>query len=377
MPKEKTKIRVRIRKSRTGGPYSEVSYNAPHLMMASANQSSLFRKPAVRAGLFIAAAVVALIAAALMVMPIGSQKTEVTAASTSVDLPSTSSADTTGEASATPEELFPPSTAVFLYDDTEATAMDPAAQITSETGLGGSSAEQMVEQPTSNDETPSLEALEAEEARKALQQREAEGISAVREALNVAQGDEASAPGSLSLPVTPPNDVFAPEPSATPQPPPAPAAAPTAEETASDATVIAVPEVVESEDAEITDSAPTPEEPEVSSAAVARSQFAHDIVEREPVDAIDSVFYATGNDTDKIYYFTELVGLNGKTISHRWEYEGEVVATVAFDIGSDRWRVYSSKTLLPSMTGQWRVVVVDAEGNALQVGEFRYAPGDS
>jgi hypothetical protein len=129
-------------------------------------------------------------------------------------------------------------------------------------------------------------------------------------------------------------------------------------------------------DATETTDTPLLVEPEQSS-AVARAQFTHNVEEREPVDSIDSVFYASGDDTDQIYYFTELVGLKGETVTHRWEYQGEVIATVEFNVGGNRWRVYSRKTLLPSMTGQWRVVVVDTEGNTLQTDEFTYAARDS
>jgi hypothetical protein len=38
---------------------------------------------------------------------------------------------------------------------------------------------------------------------------------------------------------------------------------------------------------------------------------------------------------------------------------------VNFNVGSNRWRSYSSKNLLPEWTGIWTVSVIDDKGNVL------------
>jgi hypothetical protein len=101
---------------------------------------------------------------------------------------------------------------------------------------------------------------------------------------------------------------------------------------------------------------------------VARSAFTSGIVDREPVDQIT----ALENDATRIYYFTELSGLDGQTVVHRWEYDGEVKAEVPFEVGSARWRVSSSKNLDPEWLGEWTVSVVDGNDNTLSVEHFRY-----
>ncbi len=101
---------------------------------------------------------------------------------------------------------------------------------------------------------------------------------------------------------------------------------------------------------------------------VARSTFTSAIDNREPVDEISNI----DTDSSRIYYFTEIKGLNGQRISHRWEQNGEVQATVSFDIGGDRWRVWSSKNLQPEFTGEWQVMVVDEAGNVLSQNSFNY-----
>jgi hypothetical protein len=96
------------------------------------------------------------------------------------------------------------------------------------------------------------------------------------------------------------------------------------------------------------------EETEITG-AVARSTFTTQIVEREPADEI----VTATNDTDIIYHFSEIQGMSGQVVRHRWFYEGELKAEVSFDIGGPRWRVWSSKGLLPGWTGAWMVQVVD------------------
>jgi hypothetical protein len=101
---------------------------------------------------------------------------------------------------------------------------------------------------------------------------------------------------------------------------------------------------------------------------VARAVFSQEIQDREPADTITQL----NNDQNKIYYFTELKGLSGQTVTHRWEYNGQVMAEVPFEIGGDRWRVYSSKTLDPVWIGQWKASVVDQSGATLSVNTFSY-----
>lgn len=102
--------------------------------------------------------------------------------------------------------------------------------------------------------------------------------------------------------------------------------------------------------------------------SVARSAFALAVVDREPVDEVAVV------TNDSVYYFTDLRGLEGETIRHRWIYQGEVMADVEFTIGGPRWRVWSKKSLLPRWSGQWTVSVVDDSGAVIQSETVRYSP---
>jgi hypothetical protein len=102
---------------------------------------------------------------------------------------------------------------------------------------------------------------------------------------------------------------------------------------------------------------------------VARAVLTTAVVEREPGEPVSTL----SNDHDRIYFFTELNGLEGATVTHRWEWNGQVMAAVPFEVGGPRWRVYSSKNLEPVWLGEWTVSVIDASGQVLASGRFTYA----
>jgi len=99
---------------------------------------------------------------------------------------------------------------------------------------------------------------------------------------------------------------------------------------------------------------------------VVRAQFTHGISKREPVDNVERFsLSALNTGSVKLYFFSELRNLKGKTIEHRWLYEDNEVAKVKFRVGGDRWRVYSSKNISADKEGTWSVVINDERGNEL------------
>ena len=108
------------------------------------------------------------------------------------------------------------------------------------------------------------------------------------------------------------------------------------------------------------------------SSRVPRSQFTTGIRKREPIDRVGPVIRGDGHSLIRLYYFTELRDMNGETVTHRWEYEGKVASSVRFKVGADHWRVYSNKGLSPSMTGHWKVAVIDSRGNPIADDQFAY-----
>ena len=109
----------------------------------------------------------------------------------------------------------------------------------------------------------------------------------------------------------------------------------------------------------------------VLSDAVTRAQLSNGIYQREPTDAANATVTVPGPGSRKIYYFTELRGLGGQSVRHRWIYDGQTVASLEFRVGGDRWRVYSSKNLSTRMVGEWRVVAEDADGHLISETRFQ------
>jgi hypothetical protein len=101
---------------------------------------------------------------------------------------------------------------------------------------------------------------------------------------------------------------------------------------------------------------------------VGRSFFTTGIDEREPVDRIETL----APSEERVFFFTEVIDMSDRSITHRWSYLGQTMAEVGFDIGGDRWRVWSSKLLVPEWAGAWQVDVIDENGQVLDTKYFRY-----
>lgn len=102
--------------------------------------------------------------------------------------------------------------------------------------------------------------------------------------------------------------------------------------------------------------------------AVARAQFTTAISDREPVDNI--VLLAA--PANHVYFFTDLRHLQGRKVTHRWEFGGRVVSIVPFKVGGPRWRVNSIVDIEPDQLGEWSVTVVDESGWPLYTELFHY-----
>lgn len=105
--------------------------------------------------------------------------------------------------------------------------------------------------------------------------------------------------------------------------------------------------------------------PPATSRNVARSLVTTAVRDREPVRTLGDTVNLREIDRGQLYYFTELTGLMGRKVEHRWIYRGRVEGTMRFQVGSNRWRASSRKTVQPNQKGEWRVIVVDEAGRIL------------
>jgi Protein of unknown function (DUF2914) len=114
-------------------------------------------------------------------------------------------------------------------------------------------------------------------------------------------------------------------------------------------------------DTTATTAAPTEPAAAAPTGEVKRAQFCSGVAEREPLDDLTTL----AAPAEKVFFFTELIGMGGKTVTHKWSLDGQTMGEVAIAVGGDRWRCYSTKTLAPGSTGTWTVQVVDDAGNKL------------
>ncbi|MBW2232294.1 MAG: DUF2914 domain-containing protein [Deltaproteobacteria bacterium] len=108
---------------------------------------------------------------------------------------------------------------------------------------------------------------------------------------------------------------------------------------------------------------------DMTRAHIARAMVTTGVVDREPVDQVHSLM----NDNSMVFFFTELMGMQGQTVTHRWAFNGQVMGEVPFEVGGPRWRVWSTKNLESIWVGTWTVSVVDENGKVLQTEDFDYA----
>ena len=102
---------------------------------------------------------------------------------------------------------------------------------------------------------------------------------------------------------------------------------------------------------------------------VSRALFTIGVDNREPVIMVESI---SSDSYNSISFFTELTDLSGHTVTHQWMYNDKVMFEKTFDVAGARWRVWTSKTLLPGWTGTWTVNVLDDDRSVLEAKTFEY-----
>ena len=102
---------------------------------------------------------------------------------------------------------------------------------------------------------------------------------------------------------------------------------------------------------------------------VSRALFTVGVDNREPVKIVDSI---DSGSFRSISFFTELNDFSGQTVTHQWTYKDKVMFEKTFEVKSDRWRVWTSKTLIPAWKGTWTVNVLDDDRSTLTSKSFEF-----
>ncbi|MBD3226205.1 MAG: DUF2914 domain-containing protein [Caldithrix sp.] len=93
-----------------------------------------------------------------------------------------------------------------------------------------------------------------------------------------------------------------------------------------------------------------------------------DVQDRQPA-GIDTVFEA---GVGKLYCFTKLTSTTDTSaVSHVWFFNDEKMADVDLTLKAKSWRTWSSKNILDTWTGDWRVEVHDAVDNVVSSTSFK------
>jgi hypothetical protein len=93
---------------------------------------------------------------------------------------------------------------------------------------------------------------------------------------------------------------------------------------------------------------------------VTRVQLAARMQGREPGPPIDLPVRLSQSQSRTIYFFTELRGLSGRPVLHRWERNDRIMQQRQLHPASQSWRAYTTMTITGNMRGSWRISAVDA-----------------
>lgn len=114
--------------------------------------------------------------------------------------------------------------------------------------------------------------------------------------------------------------------------------------------------------------------PYIARPAAAEIALTTEVANRMPRDKVCHISGTTAT------FWTKVLGRDGQTVRHRWLYgdaqqeEFQLLFTMDHRIGSDAWRVWSTKTIPRSMPGKWMVVLVGPDDELLAHHMFLATP---
>jgi hypothetical protein len=103
---------------------------------------------------------------------------------------------------------------------------------------------------------------------------------------------------------------------------------------------------------------------------VTRAQFTTAISKRYPANRVSFL----DNPHQAVSFFTELIDMQGQTVTHRWTYRGAVEYQVSFKINGPKWRFWSTHVLPADKPGTWQVELIDEGNKVLQTSRLNYQP---
>ncbi|ASM48402.1 hypothetical protein PESP_a0119 [Pseudoalteromonas espejiana DSM 9414] len=109
---------------------------------------------------------------------------------------------------------------------------------------------------------------------------------------------------------------------------------------------------------------------QIDTSKISRAVLTRKVSKREPTNVF-AADIRLNQFEEALSFFSELKNLQGQQVKHVWSFEGETMAEISLNVTSPRYRTYSTKNIMDTQTGHWRVDVVDEQGNLIAQKEFR------
>ena len=107
---------------------------------------------------------------------------------------------------------------------------------------------------------------------------------------------------------------------------------------------------------------------EESTAKVTEITICTAVEDRVPVGA-DTTFSST---VERVFCYTKISGAAAdSSVTHVWYHGDNEMARQKLNVKADNWRTWSSKRIMESWTGEWRVDVLSAAGIVLESKAFK------
>ena len=97
----------------------------------------------------------------------------------------------------------------------------------------------------------------------------------------------------------------------------------------------------------------------------ATAQVCTAVKDRAPEGVADKFPASVG----ELYCFSQVTNVANKVV-HVWFHADKEVFRIELPVKAARWRTWSAKKVVPSLTGAWRVEVQDATGKVLAIAKF-------
>ncbi len=100
--------------------------------------------------------------------------------------------------------------------------------------------------------------------------------------------------------------------------------------------------------------------------SVINAGFTTSVDDNEPTEDLSEIM----NSASRVYFFSDLDGMDGQTVTHRWKYGSSIIANSKITVTGSRFRAWSSYEMQPEWTGTWFIEIVDGNDKVIGTKSF-------